>query len=172
MLPKLDLDVIVLPKVLAEGGIELLDIFVLLSILNRLRKKGELVHWLPDSLVETLGPVESTSNWRQVVGDGGSLVDLVDQGLTLHEDGSNRLKVVLVEFKESNVLLFKLILDDWSVKKSLKGVKELELTNDRVGVIETLGENGSESSLELLDVLSELEEVVIEVSLLNVHDVV
>jgi hypothetical protein len=55
-----------------------LDIFVLLSILNRLGKKGELVHWLPDSLVETLGPVESTSNWRQVVRDWGSLVDLVD----------------------------------------------------------------------------------------------
>ena len=172
LLPKLDLDVVVLSKVFAKGGIELLDIFVLLSILNRLGKKGELVHWLPDSLVETLGPVESTSDWRQVVRDGGSLVDLVNQGLTFHEDGSDGLKIVFVELKKSNVLLFKLILDDWSVKKSLEGVKELELTNNGVGVIETLGEDGSESSLELLDSLSELEEVVVEVSLLDVHDVV
>lgn len=147
MLPKLDLDVVVLSEVFAEGGIELLDILVLLSILNRLRKKGELVHWLPDSLVETLGPVQSTSNWRQVVRDGGSLVDLVNQGLTFHEDGSNSLQIVFVELKESNVLLFKLILDDWSVEKSLEGVKELELTNDGVGVIETLGKDGSKSSL-------------------------
>ena len=79
---------------------------------------------------------------------------------------------MFVELKKSNVLLFKLILDDWSVKKSLEGVKELELTNDGVGVIETLGQDGSESSLELLDSLSELEEVVVEVSLLDVHDVV
>lgn len=50
---------------------------------------------------------------------------------------------MLVELKKSNVLLFELILDDWSVKKSLEGVKELELTNNGVGVIETLGEDGS-----------------------------
>ena len=79
---------------------------------------------------------------------------------------------MFVELKKSDVLLLKLVLDDWSVKKSLEGVKELELTNNGVGVIETLGEDGSESSLELLDSLSEREEVLVEVSLLDVHDVV
>ena len=79
---------------------------------------------------------------------------------------------MFVELKKSNVLLFELILDDWSVEESLEGVKELELTNDGVGVIETLSEDGSESSLELLDSLSELEEVIVEVPLLDVHDLV
>jgi hypothetical protein len=45
------------------------------------------------------------------------------------------------------VLLLQLILDDWSVEKSLKGVQELELANDGVTVVKSLSEDRSESPL-------------------------
>lgn len=70
------------------------------------------------------------------------------------------------------MLLLKLILDDWSVQETLEGVKELELSNDGVRVIETLSKDGSDSSLELLNSLSELVEVIVEFSLLDVHDII
>lgn len=70
------------------------------------------------------------------------------------------------------MLLLELILDDGSVEETIEGVQKLELANDGIAVIETLGENGSKSSLEFLDALAELVEVVIEGSLFNVHDVV
>ena len=70
------------------------------------------------------------------------------------------------------MLLLKLVLDVWSVEKSLKGVQELELSNDGVAVIETLSQDGGESSLQLLDALSELEEVIVKLSSLNIHDVI
>jgi len=70
------------------------------------------------------------------------------------------------------MFLLKLVLDDGSVEESFEGVEQLELSNDGVAVVEALGEDGGESSLEFLDSLSELEEVVVELSLLNIHDVV
>jgi hypothetical protein len=79
---------------------------------------------------------------------------------------------LLVEFEELNVLLLKFILNDGSVEKSLEGIKKLEFSNDGVAIIETLGEDGSESSLKFLNALSELVEVIIESSLFDVHDVV
>jgi hypothetical protein len=50
---------------------------------------------------------------------------------------------LLVEFQKNDVLLFKFILNVWSVEKSLERVQELELANDGVAVIETLGQDGS-----------------------------
>lgn len=128
----LDLKILELPKVLAEGCIKLLDILVLLSVLDGLGKLREALHWLLDSLIETVSPVEGSGNRRQVVGNGCSLIDLVDESLTLKEDLLDCLKILLVKLQECNVLLLKLILDDWSVEKTLEGVEELELANNGV----------------------------------------
>ena len=58
------------------------------------------------------------------------------------------------------------------MEKSFKSVQKFEFTNDGITVIKTLGENGGKSSLELLDSLSELVEVIIKLSLLNIHDII
>lgn len=128
----LDLKILELPKVLAEGCIKLLDILVLLSVLDGLGKLREALHWLLDSLIETVSPVKGSGNRGQVVGNGCSLIDLVDESLTLKEDLLDCLKILLVKLQECNVLLLKLILDDWSVEKTLEGVEELELANNGV----------------------------------------
>ena len=128
----LDLKIFELPKVLAEGCIKLLDILVLLSVLDGLGKLREALHWLLDSLIEAVSPVEGSGDRRQVVGNGCSFIDLVDKSLTLKENLLDCLKILLVKLQECNVLLLKLILDDWSVEKTLEGVEELELANDGV----------------------------------------
>lgn len=70
------------------------------------------------------------------------------------------------------MLALKLILDDWSVKEALKRVKHLEFTDDSVTVVERLSEHGSKTALKLLNTLAELEEVVVELTLLDVENVV
>ena len=70
------------------------------------------------------------------------------------------------------MLFLKLILNDRTVKKAFKGVEELELADDGIGVVKALGEDGSETSLKFLDAVAELVEVVIELALLNVHNVI
>jgi hypothetical protein len=119
-----------------------------------------------------LSPVKSTRNRRQVAGDGSALILGVDKSLTLHENGGNTLQVTLEQLEELNVLLLKLVLDNGSVEELGEGIKQLELANDGVAVIETLSENRCESSLKLLDTKAELVEVVIESSLFNVHDLI
>mmetsp|Transcript_20734 Transcript_20734/g.31851 ORF Transcript_20734/g.31851 Transcript_20734/m.31851 type:complete len:572 (-) Transcript_20734:732-2447(-) len=172
LLPLLDLHVVVLLQVLAEGGVQLLHVLVLFAVLDGLAQERQLVHGFADTLNQTLGPVQGTGDGRQVVGDGGALIDFIDQGLTLHEDGADHLQVLLVQFEQSDVLLLELVLDDGAVKQSLEGVQQLELADDGVTVIETLGQDGGQTSLELLDSLAELEEVVVELALFDVHDVV
>ena len=99
LLPLLDLKIFELAEILAKRGIELLNIFVLFSVLNGLRKSRKSLHWLLDSLIETIGPVKSTSNRWKVIWDGCSLVNAVDKSTTLHEDLLNSLKILLVKFK-------------------------------------------------------------------------
>ena len=70
------------------------------------------------------------------------------------------------------MLLFKLILDDGTVKETLERVEKLELANDGVRVVKALSENRGQPSLEFLNAVAELVEVVIELALLNVHDVI
>jgi len=119
-----------------------------------------------------LSPVKSTRNGRQVARDGSALILGVNKSLALHEDGGNSLQVTLEELKELNVLLLKLVLDDGSVEELSEGVKQLELADDSVAVIETLSENRCESSLEFLNAKAELVEIIIEGSLLDVHNLV
>ena len=70
------------------------------------------------------------------------------------------------------MLLFKFILDDWSGKKSFKGIQEFEFSNDGITVIKALGKDRGKSSLKTFDSLSKLVEIIIEHSLFNVHNVV
>lgn len=172
--PKLDLLSVVLLQVVAKRRIKLLDILELLSVLNRLRETSQFLHWLFDSLNETMGPGQSACNWRHVGRDwsvGFSLFS-VNKHLTFHEDGGNCLQVLLVQFQKSDVLLLKLILNVWSVEESFEGIEQLELSDDGVAIVETLSQDGSKSALELLDPLAELVEIILELSPLDVHDVV
>jgi len=77
-------------------------------------------HGLTDTLVETRSPVESTSNRWQVVGDRSTLVHLLNKGFALHEDVGNRLEVLSVKLKKSDVLALKLILNNRSGQETLK----------------------------------------------------
>jgi hypothetical protein len=70
------------------------------------------------------------------------------------------------------MLLLKFILDNWSVEKTFKGIKELELSGNGVTIVKALSEDGGESSLEFFDSLSEFVEVVIKLSFLDVHDII
>lgn len=97
-----------------------MDILKLLSILDGLGKNGEFIHWLLNSLKETIGPGEGSRDWWQVLEDWGSLISFVYECFTFHKEGSNCLEVLLVKLKEGDVLLLKLILDDWSVQETLE----------------------------------------------------
>jgi len=96
-LPLLDLLVLELSEIFAQRCIELLNILILFAVLNALRKLRKALHWLLDSLIETVGPVKGTRNGRQVVGDRRSLIDAVNQATTLKEDLLNSLQVLLVK---------------------------------------------------------------------------
>lgn len=69
LLPKGNLGAVVVLKVLAKRCIELLNILELFSVLNGLRKNGKLVHWLLDSLEESISPAEGSRDWWQVLED-------------------------------------------------------------------------------------------------------
>jgi len=77
-LPLLNLLVLELSEVLAQGSVKLLNILVLLAILNALRKLRKALHGLLNSLIETVSPVEGTGNRWQVVRDGSSLIYAVN----------------------------------------------------------------------------------------------
>jgi len=137
-LPLLDLLVLELSEILAQRCIKLLNILILFAVLNALRKLRKALHWLLNSLIETVGPVECTGNGRQVVGDGRSLINAVNQAPTLKEDLLNSLQVLLVKLQKSYVFLFKLILNDGTVEETLEGVQEFELSYNGIRVIEAL----------------------------------
>jgi len=70
------------------------------------------------------------------------------------------------------MLALNVILDDGAVQEAFERVEELELADDGVAVVEGLGDDGSKAALQLLDALAEVEEVVVELAALNVHNVV
>lgn len=82
------------------------------------------------------------------------------------------LEVLFVKFQKGDMFLLKFILNDWSVKESFKRVKKLELSNNSVRIIKALGKDGSETALKFLDSVAEFVEVIIKLTLFNVHDVV
>jgi hypothetical protein len=84
----------------------------------------------------------------------------------------NLFDIRLEDFKQSLLFLLELIMDNLSLQKAVKALKKLEFADESVTVIERLGKNGGKTSLLLLSALSELEEVVSELFLLNVHHIV
>ena len=167
-----EFDLVELLEVAHQRGVQLGDVLVLFALFDGGGEGLKTIKGFLDTLMEALGPVESTSNRRHVEGDGCTLVDLLNEDAAFVEDGSNNLEVLLIQLQKSNVLLFKLILDNLTGKKSIKAVKELEFADNGIRVIERLSQDRGKSALELLDALAELEEVVVETALLNLHDVV
>lgn len=88
------------------------------------------------------------------------------------EDLLSHLKIRLEKLKKSNLLALKLVLDDGPVKETLEGVEHLELTDDGIAVVKRLGKDRGETAFKLLDALAELKEVVVELTLLDVKNVV
>lgn len=70
------------------------------------------------------------------------------------------------------MFLLEFILYDRPVQKISEWIKELELSNNCVTVVETMSQDWSNSSLELFDSLSKLVEIVIEFSPFDIHDIV
>ncbi len=95
--PLLNLLVFELSQVLAKRGIKLLDILILFTILNGLRELGKTLHWLLNSLIETVSPVESTRDRWQVVGNRSSFVDSIYEAAALKEDLLDSLEILLIE---------------------------------------------------------------------------
>jgi len=62
--PLWNLEWIVFFDVLVKGNVKFLDIFVLFSVMNRLWKFIQLIHWFLNSFKKTFCPVQRTSNWR------------------------------------------------------------------------------------------------------------
>jgi len=157
---------------LAKGIVELLDVFELLALLDRCRKGLKALHGLMDSVKETAGPIKSTSDWGHVRRNRRAFIDALNEDFSLLEDLLSCLQVILENLKKIDLLALKLILDDGSVQETFEGVEHLELANNGVAVIEGLGEDGSETTFELLHALTEGKEVVIKLTLLDVKDVV
>jgi len=70
------------------------------------------------------------------------------------------------------LLALKFILDAWAVEETLKTLKQLELANQGIAVIERLSEQSSKSALEVFDFLTEVKKVILELTALNIHDIV
>ena len=119
-----------------------------------------------------MGPADCTCNGRHVARYRRIFIKLVNLGAAVLICLVSDLKISLVELQKGNLLLLKLILDNFSGEKTLKAFKELEFSHKGVTVIEGSGEHRGKTSLELLDSLSELEEVIRELLLLNIHDIV
>jgi hypothetical protein len=79
---------------------------------------------------------------------------------------------LLVKLKKNDVLLFKFILNVWPAEETFERIQKLELANDGVTVIETLGQDRGEASLKLFNLLTEFVEVILEFPLLDIHDVI
>jgi len=96
----------------------------------------------------------------------------INQNFSFNEDALDLFKVLFVHLKEDDVFLLKFILDDWSTEKSIKGVEEFEFSWDGIIVVESLGNDGSKSSFEFFDFVSEFTEIIVELGFVNIHDVV
>lgn len=70
------------------------------------------------------------------------------------------------------MFLFKFVLDDRSIQKSFERIEQFESTMNGVTIIESLSDHRSESSFQLFDLRSELVKIVIELFVLNIHNVV
>lgn len=70
------------------------------------------------------------------------------------------------------MFLFKFVLNDRSIQKSFERIEQFESAMNGVTIIESLSNHRSESSLQLFDLRSELIKIVIELFVLNVHNVV
>lgn len=108
-----------------------------------MRKLRETLHWLFNTLIEPIGPVQSTSNGWEIVRNWSPFVNAINKGLSFKEDLLNSLQILLVKFQKCDVLFLKFILNDWSVKETFKGIKKLEFTNDGIAIIKALSKNRS-----------------------------
>lgn len=70
------------------------------------------------------------------------------------------------------MFLLKLILNYWSREKWLKSIQKLEFSGNGVRIIKTLSQDRGNSSFEFLDSLSKFVEIIVELSLLNIHDII
>jgi len=57
------------------------------------------------------------------------------------ENGADNLQVALVELQESDMLLFKLVLDNLTGKEAIKAIKELEFSDNGIRIIERLSQD-------------------------------
>ena len=85
-LPLGDLLILKFFEILANRVVEFLDIFILFTAVNTLRKSLKPLEWLFNTFVETSGPVKTSSNWGLVSTEGSSLVNLLNKDLSLLED--------------------------------------------------------------------------------------
>ena len=110
--------------------VEELDyVLVLFTVLQRLLHGHESLHGVLDTLKQTRGPRKSSCDWWHVARNWRVLILLVNQDSSLLEYLSNNLQVLLIELKESDLLLFKLILNDFTSEQALKALKKLEFPN-------------------------------------------
>lgn len=140
--------------------------------MERLGQALKANHWVLNTLHEAISPANCTCNRRHVGRNGSVLVFLLDEDATFLERLVHLLDIGLEKLQQGLLLLFKLVVDDLSLEEAIEAFQKLEFADKSVTVVERLGKNGGKTSLLLLGALSELEEIVSELLLLNVHDVV
>lgn len=134
-------------ELLFKRLIELDHIFVFLTVLQRLRQALESLHWVSDTVEQAMGPANGTSNRRHVRRDWGVLVKFVNLGFAILESLVGDLQVSFVQLKKGDLFLFKLVLDNLSGEKTLKALKQLELSDKSVTIVEGLSENRGQTAL-------------------------
>ncbi len=105
----------VLLQLTLQRLMELDDVSVLFSVLKRLGKALETSHWVLNTLHQTIGPADSTSDGRHIRRDRGVLIFFFNEHLALLVGLVDFFDIRLEKFEQVLLLLLKLIINDFSL---------------------------------------------------------
>merc|ERR1719506_3295588 len=151
----------------------LLDLAELLRDLAHLvGVEADLGHRLLQALAEGVDPVDRACHRRHVAVDRRRVLVLRDRVLVVLQDVLQLHEVVLVLREQERVLALELVLQDRALQQALEVVEQLQALLHRVEILEAVRQHRRQAAVQLLHRAAELEEVVVELLLLDVHDVV
>ena len=173
LFPLEDLAFLILDDGFGDRVVQFKDIFILFTLSNGGTQVLDLLLGLTHTFMQALAPGQRTRNGGHVVVNGRvKEVSIFNIAAAFQEDGLHLFEILFVDIQQDNMFLLEFVLDDRTVEESLEGVEELEAAVDGVAVVEALGDDRGETTLELLDLGSELIEVIVEGLDFDVHDII
>lgn len=123
LFPGEDLTLFIFVYGLGNRKVELNDVLVFFTFIDRRAQVRQVLQRLVHSLLETCAPGQGARNGGHICVDGGlGKVIGVEKELSLKEDGLNMLQILLVHLQKHDVFLLQFVLDDRTVEEAFEAV--------------------------------------------------